>query len=156
MYKRILVPVDGSQTSTLGLSEAIKLSKDQKAKLRLIHVVDELIISGGLDGAAYYPGNLIEDLREEGKNILKAAETLVQKSSLNFDSVMLEDFGGQQTAGLIVGDAKKWKADLIVLGTHGRRGMKRLVMGSDAEEIVRTSPVPILLVRSKSPDKLAT
>lgn len=152
MYKRILVPIDGSQTSTLGLNEAIKLSKDQKAKLRLIYVVGELIFSGGLDGPTYYPGNLIEDLREEGKNILKAAEALVQKSALNFDSVMLEHFGGP-AAGLIVEDAKKWKADLIVLGTHGRRGIKRLVLGSDAEEIVRTSPVPILLVRSKSPDK---
>ena len=66
---------------------------------------------------------------------------------------MLEHFG-RQAASLIVADAKKWKADLIVLGTHGRRGIRRLVMGSDAEEIVRTSPVPVLLVRSKMPDKL--
>ena len=68
---------------------------------------------------------------------------------------MLEHFGGQ-AASLIVEDAKKWKADLIVLGTHGRRGIRRLVMGSDAEEIVRTSPVPVLLVRSKMPGKLVT
>ena len=154
MYKRILVPVDGSHTSTLGLSEAIKLSKAEGAKLRLIHVVDDLIMSGGFDGAADYAGNLIETLHEGGKNILKIAESLVQMHGLDSESVMLEHLGGQ-AASLIVEDAKKWKADLIVLGTHGRRGIKRLVMGSDAEEIVRTSPVPILLVRSKSPDELA-
>jgi len=149
----ILVPVDGSHASTLGLREAIKLSKDQKAKLRLIHVVDELIMSGGLGGAAAYSGNVIESLRDGGKSILKKAEALVQKHGLSSESALLEHFGGQ-AAGLIVEDAKKWKADLIVLGTHGRRGIRRLVMGSDAEEIVRTSPVPILLVRSKDSGKL--
>ena len=153
MYKRILVPIDGSHTSTLGLGEAIKLAKDQKAKLRLIHVVEELILTGGPDGSADYSGNLLESLIEGGKSILKTAEALVRKHHLSAESVMLEHFGGQ-AASLIVEDAKKWKADLIVLGTHGRRGIRRLVMGSDAEEIVRTSPVPVLLVRSKMPDKL--
>jgi len=151
MYKRILVPVDGSNTSTLGLGEAIKLSKDQGANLRLIHVVDELVMAGGIDGGAYYAGDLFEMLREGGKTILETAEALVQKHGLSSESVMLEHFGGQ-AAGLIVEDAKKWNADLIVLGTHGRRGMRRLVMGSDAEEIVRTTPVPVLLVRSKTTD----
>ena len=151
MYKRILVPVDGSETSTLGLGEALTLSKDQGAKLRLVHVVDEMIMSGGIDGGALYVGNLFEMLREGGKNILAAAQALVQKNGLSSESVMLEHFGGS-AAGLIVEDAKTWNADLNVLGTHGRRGIKRLVMGSDAEEIVRTSPVPVLLVRSKTPD----
>lgn len=151
MYKRILVPVDGSDTSALGLSEAIKLCKDQKAELRLIHIVDELVSYGGADGAANYTGNIIELLRDAGKNILETAENQVQKAGLDSESAMLEQFGGQ-AAGLIVEDAKQWKADLIVLGTHGRRGIKRLVMGSDAEQIVRTTPVPILLVRAKDPD----
>ena len=153
MYKRILVPIDGSHTSTLGLGEAIKLAKDQNAKLRLIHVVDELILTGGLDGSADYSGTLLESLREGGKSILSTAQSRVQRHGLNSESVMLEHFG-RQAASLIVADAKKWKADLIVLGTHGRRGIRRLVMGSDAEEIVRTSPVPVLLVRSEMPDKL--
>jgi nucleotide-binding universal stress UspA family protein len=151
MYKRILVPVDGSDTSALGLSEAIRLCEDQKAELRLIHVVDELISTGGLDGAANYSGNIIELLREAGKSILETAESQVKDCGVNFESAMLEHFGGQ-AARLIVKDAKEWKADLIVLGTHGRRGIRRLLMGSDAEEIIRTSPVPILLVRSKDPD----
>lgn len=73
MYKRILVPVDGSDTSALGLSESIRLCADQKAELRLMHVVNELIASRGLDGAANYPGNIIELSRGAGENILKMA-----------------------------------------------------------------------------------
>jgi nucleotide-binding universal stress UspA family protein len=62
---------------------------------------------------------------------------------------MLESFGGR-AADFIVEQANKWRADLIVLGTHGRRGVKRLVMGSDAEQVIRTARVPVLLVKSKS------
>jgi len=151
MYKRILVPVDGSKTSTLGLGEAIKLARDQGAVLRLIHVVDELIMSGGMGGATAYSGNVIEILREGGATILKDAETLVGERGGSAESVLLERFGGQ-AASLIVEEARNWKADLIVLGTHGRRGIRRMLMGSDAEEILRTSPVPVLLVRSITSD----
>ena len=63
-------------------------------------------------------------------------------------TVMLETIAGP-AADLIVRQAKRWRADLIVLGTHGRRGLRRLVLGSDAEQIVRTSPVPVLLVRAR-------
>jgi nucleotide-binding universal stress UspA family protein len=55
---------------------------------------------------------------------------------------------GGPAADVIVREAKKQRADLIVLGTHGRRGMRRLVLGSDAEQVVRMSPVPVLLVRA--------
>lgn len=147
MYERILVPVDGSETSTLGLREAIELSKDQGAILRLVHVVDELIMSGGLGGALAYEGNLIESLRQGGRHILATAAALVEKHGATCESVMLEHFGGP-AADLIVEDANRWKADLIVLGTHGRRGIRRVVMGSDAEQIVRSASVPVLLVRS--------
>jgi nucleotide-binding universal stress UspA family protein len=60
---------------------------------------------------------------------------------------MLEYVGGR-AADLILEDAKKWSADLIVMGTHGRRGVRRLVLGSDAEQILRLSPVPVLMVRA--------
>ena len=72
----------------------------------------------------------------------------MRKHGLSVDSVMFEIVGGH-AADIIVAQAKKWRADIIVIGTHGRRGLRRLVMGSDAEEVVRTSPVPVLLVRPK-------
>jgi nucleotide-binding universal stress UspA family protein len=149
MYKRILVPIDGSPTSTLGLNEAIKLAKDQGAKLRLFHLVDEYVAVSGADGTALYAGDLFEVLRQSGKKIIEKAEALARRNGLTPESVMLESFGGR-AADFIVQQANKWGADLIVLGTHGRRGVKRLVMGSDAEQVIRTTRVPVLLVRSKS------
>jgi nucleotide-binding universal stress UspA family protein len=148
MYKKILVPIDGSPTSNLGLNEAIKLAKDQGAKLRLFHLVDEYYAVSSSDIASS-ADDLIEALRQGGKKILEKAETLARRGGLTPESVMIESFGGR-AADFIVQQAKKWGADLIVLGTHGRRGAKHLVMGSDAEQVVRTTRVPVLLVRSKA------
>ena len=150
MYKRILVPIDGSPTSNLGLNEAIKLARDQSAKLRLIHLVDEYAAMSSADVMAYSnTDDLLESMRQGGSKIIDKAEALARRNGVTPESVMIENFGGR-AADFIVAQAKKWGADLIVLGTHGRRGVKRLVMGSDAEQVVRTSGVPVLLVRSKT------
>ena len=148
MYRKILVPLDGSHTSKMGLKEAIRLARNQKATLRLIHVVDELVVMPSTEGAIYL-GDMLEGLREAGKRILRDAEAQVRKQGLKAQSLMLETVGAR-AADLVVRQAKKWGADIIVLGTHGRRGVRRLVMGSDAEEIVRTASVPVLLVRSRT------
>jgi len=150
MYRKIFVPIDGSPASNLGLNEAIKLGKDQGAKLRLFHLVDEYIAVSSPDGMAFSnTDDLLEALRQGGKKIIEKAEALARRHGLAPESVMLESFGGR-AADFIVQQANKWGADLIVLGTHGRRGVKRLVMGSDAEQVVRTTRVPVLLVRSKA------
>lgn len=149
MYQKILVPIDGSPASNLGLNEAVKLAKDQGAKLRLFHLVDEYVAVSGTDGTALYSGDLLEALRQGGRKIVEKAEALARRNGLTPESVMLERFGGR-AADFIVQQANKWGADLIVLGTHGRRGVKRLVMGSDAEQVVRTTRVPVLLVRAKT------
>ena len=148
MYRKILVPLDGSHTSKMGLKEAIRLARNQKATLRLIHVVDELVVMPSTEGAIYL-GDMLEVLREAGKRILRDAEAQVRKQGLKAQSLMLETVGAR-AADLVVRQAKKWGADIIVLGTHWRRGVRRLVMGSDAEEIVRTASVPVLLVRSRT------
>jgi nucleotide-binding universal stress UspA family protein len=147
-YKRILVPVDGSRAANLGLREAIPLAKSQRARLQLVHVVDAhyVLMSGAEIGV--YSNDLMPSLRQGGRRLLQKAEALVKRQGLNCSSTLLETLTGP-AADPIVRQAKKWRADLIVIGTHGRRGLKRLVMGSDAEQIVRTSPVPVLLVRSK-------
>jgi nucleotide-binding universal stress UspA family protein len=147
-YKRILVPVDGSRASNLGLREAIRLAKSQRARLQLVHVVDEhyVFMSGAEIGI--YAKDLMPSLRQGGRRLLQKAEALVRRQGLNCSSVLLETLSGP-AADLITRQAKKWRADVIVLGTHGRRGIRRLVMGSDAEQIVRSSPVPVLLMRSK-------
>lgn len=149
MFRRILVPIDGSPTSNRGLEKAIGLASDQTAKICLLHVVDELAV--GADGMMYMPPSYIDEfiraLRAGGKKLLARAEAKVRKRGIEVEAVLLETVG-RRVADLIIKQAKKWRADVIVLGTHGRRGLSRVVMGSDAELVVREAPVPVLLVRS--------
>jgi len=149
MYRRILVPVDGSHTSTRGLEEAIRLAKDQRARLRFVHVIEEYVVvqSASLDGTGFYANDLIDVLRAEGKKIIAKAIALARKAGVKADASTFESFTNR-SSDCIIREAKKWRADLIVMGTHGRRGVNRLVLGSDAEIVVRTSPVPVVLVRS--------
>lgn len=145
-YRRILVAVDGSPTSMKGLREAIRLAKDGRAQLLLLHVVNEFYAFASLDGFA--PGvDLVPALREGGQRILAKAKAAAEKEGIRAKTLLREMLGGP-AADTIVRDARRQRADLIVLGTHGRRGLRRLVLGSDAEAVVRSSPVPVLLVRS--------
>jgi len=146
-YKRILVPIDGSPTSNAGLREAMALAKGQGASLQLVHVADQHYITMlGLETATAVD-DLMASVNQAGKRILRNAERLVRREGVEASTVLLETLTGP-AADPIVRQAQKWKADLIVIGTHGRRGVRRLLMGSDAEQIVRTSPVPVLLVRA--------
>jgi nucleotide-binding universal stress UspA family protein len=149
MYKKILVPVDGSAASMLGLSEAIKLAKSYDSKLQLVHVINEFILTGG-EIPALYLDKVVESVRAEGQAVLDKAERIVRDHALEPQSVLLESIGAR-AADLIVEQAKKWNAELIVMGTHGRRGIRRLTLGSDAELVVRASTVPVLLVRAEPP-----
>jgi len=145
-YRRILVAVDGSPTSMKGLREAIRLAKDGRAQLLLLHVVNEFYAFASLDGFA--PGvDLVPALREGGQRILAKAKAAAEKEGIRAKTLLRETLGGP-AADTIVRDARRQRADLIVLGTHGRRGLRRLVLGSDAEAVVRSSPVPVLLVRA--------
>jgi len=146
MYKKILVPLDGSRTAQRGLDEAIRLAAHHQAKLRLVHVVDGFAVTPTLE-AGRYVNDIQKSFRASGARLLKKAEALVRRHGLQVDTVMFETVGGR-AADSVVAQAKKWRADIIVIGTHGRRGLSRLVMGSDAEQIIRSSPVPVLTVRT--------
>jgi nucleotide-binding universal stress UspA family protein len=145
MYQKILVPVDGSETSNLGLTEAIKLAKRQGAQVRLVHIVNEFILDYTYS-TTLYADKVIDGLRDRGRNVLKEAEARVRQGGIVCDGVLVESIGGR-AAEFIVQQAKTWGADVIVMGTHGRRGLARLTLGSDAEQVVRTAGVPVLLVR---------
>ena len=144
MYQRILVPVDGSPTSNQGLDEAVKLAKLTGARLRLIHVINELTFATGFE---IYTADIIDILKEGGAQILAEAQARVQAAGVNAISYLSENFGSR-VCDIVVDDAIDWKADLIVIGSHGRRGIGRLIIGSDAEQILRKSPVPVLLVHA--------
>lgn len=147
MYQRILVPVDGSPTSELGLQEAMRLARLMHADLRLVHVIDELSFALGIDSYGYYAGELLDLLRKNGEAILQKATETVRAQGIAVDSVLYENLE-KTVQQRVIAEATTWNADLIVIGTHGRRGVRRLVLGSSAEGILRSSPVPVLLVRS--------
>ena len=147
MYQRILVPVDGSPTSTQGLDEAIKLARLTGGSLRLVHVVNELTFATGFE---VYTGDVIGMLKEAGELVLGEAKARAQAAGVEAVTFLSENFGSR-VCDIVVDDAKSWNADLIVIGSHGRRGVGRLVIGSDAEQIVRMAPVPVLLVRAPGP-----
>jgi len=148
MYQRILVPVDGSPTSLKGLDEAVKLARLTNARLRLLYVVDELMFVSSIQEYSSYSSDLAQLLKDAGEDILRTSKERVQAALPAVDTVLVESVGGR-VGDVIVDEAKKWEADLIVLGTHGRRGVRRFVLGSDAEQVVRVAPVPVLLVRGQ-------
>ena len=146
VYRRILVAVDGSAAANKGLREALRVAKAGKAKLCIVHVVDEYYAFASFEGMA--PGqDLLPVFRAGGKRVLDKAKRAADAAGVRASTVLREMIGGP-AADPIVREARKQRADLIVLGTHGRRGVRRLVLGSDAEQVVRTASVPVLLVRA--------
>ena len=145
MYSKILVPVDGSEPSTQGLNEAIQLARIHGSQLCLMHVVNEFVLDYTFE-PGLYSENLFAEMRRRGKEILDAAGKIVVSQGIKPSCVMVESIGGI-AADLILEQAKQWHADLIVMGTHGRRGILRVAMGSNAEQVVRAATVPVLLIR---------
>jgi nucleotide-binding universal stress UspA family protein len=143
MYPRILVAVDGSYTSNLAIYEALQNWQETKAKLHLVHVID---ITPGVEGG-FNPGTLRRMVREEGNELLKTIADLAGQAGVDADTAMLEEIR-RKFSKAIAKEARRWEADLIVMGTHGRIGVARLVLGSVAEGVVHIAPVPVLLVRS--------
>ena len=145
MYQRILVPVDGSPASNLGLNEAIKLAGLTGATLRLVHIVNEYVFDPVYAPVFDY-APLLQSFRMAGENVLTQAQATVRAAGVECQSELVETLGGS-VARLILDQAENWPAELIVMGTHGRRGMGRVVLGSDAEAVLRATQVPLLLVR---------
>jgi nucleotide-binding universal stress UspA family protein len=150
-YKRILVPVDGSSTSNAGLKEALKLAQARGAALCLLHIMDEHMIFISPEAAPNMQV-ILDSMRADGGKVLaRAAQTALAKG-VKAQTALVES-RGLRVSDTIVREAKRWRADIIVMGTHGRRGMNRLIMGSDADLVVRYAGVPVLLVHGRAPAK---
>lgn len=147
MYQKILVPIDGSATSSRGLQEAIKLAKLTGARLRLIHVVDSISFAAGMEVSMMATSEMLELMRESGEKLLAKSRARVEKAGLGVDTVLIDSMAGR-VCDLVIKQAEDWHAGLIVLGTHGRRGVGRMLLGSDAEMITRLATMPVLLVRA--------
>ena len=148
MYKRILHSTDGSNVSNLALRQAVMLAAAFRSELRIVTVVDTFsfdqswwVNAGGFE-------EIMERMRQGANKMLSDAKAEASKSGVEADTRLLDlDERGQRISDRIANEAAAWPADLIVLGTHGRRGMDRLVLGSVAEGVARTATAPVMLIR---------
>jgi len=147
MYRKILVPIDGSHTAKEGLREAIRLAQESRgATIRLLHVLEPLPALQGME--VIITKQVLRNLHAFGNRVLKDAKSLVEQQGIRAEAVFRKPGTGRASAAIIA-EAGRWKPDVIVMGTHGRRGISRLVMGSDAEAVARFAPVPVLLIRAR-------
>jgi nucleotide-binding universal stress UspA family protein len=145
MYPLILVPIDDSPTAQHGLDEAVALAQRLGSSLRLMNVVDARLLIGEVSSLAS-PDDLLQHWRDAGERLVATAVARAHAKGVAAVGVVRCD-PGMRVCDLIVQEAKAVGAQLIVMGTHGRRGLRRLALGSDAELVLRDSPVPVLLVR---------
>jgi len=150
MYQSILVPIDGGPVSRKGLDLAIQTAKMSGGRLRLMHVIDETVFALTATSYSGGVGDILPLLREAGTQTLSDAKARVEAQGVHVDTVLRESMEGR-VCDLVMDEAAAWPADLIVIGTHGRRGVRRALLGSDAEQILRLANVPVLLVRGDEP-----
>ena len=146
MYQHILVPIDGSPTSQRALEEALDLARQRSngCLLELLYVIEIILFP---DSEIYFNyAELQKTMRAGGEKILAQAEKKVRQAGVAVQTRLLEA-DGERIANVIVEEARRWSADLIVIGTHGRSGFSRVLFGSVAEGVVRTAPTPVLLIR---------
>lgn len=145
MYQKILVPLDGSETAQCGLEHAIAMAKTTGASLRLVHVIEPVPVATDMMTAGVW-GAFVAGLHEAGEQFLAKAMATAEQAGVTATCSVL-DRPGERTADAILHEAKTSACDLIVMGTHGRRGFQHLMLGSDAERVLQLSPLPVLVVR---------
>ncbi|HEY5095125.1 MAG TPA: universal stress protein [Candidatus Eremiobacteraceae bacterium] len=145
LFKKILVPVDGSEPSDAAVALAIRLAADQHAKLIFLHVSEVAKISAMVSTTAMCadPSAALDAELAFGKESLHRAEAAARQGAV--DAVALLDEGNSSET--ILEAAKQNAADLIVIGSHGRGGIQRVLLGSVAEAVLRHSNVPVLFTR---------
>lgn len=143
MYRNIVVAVDGSRTADLALEEAIRLAKDQHARLHLVHVVESPFEYDDLVGID--PVQMERALRAAGQKVLDEGLARARHEGIRADGALIEE-AAWRISEAIAEEAQRQSAELIVIGTHGRHGLQHLVMGSIAEGVIHSATMPVLLV----------
>jgi nucleotide-binding universal stress UspA family protein len=144
-FKRILVPCDGSEVSTQALASALQLARDG-GRVRVLHVMDQIDYLAG--GYEYAGPAVLEELQRQARKILDDAAALCKSAGIPYDTLLLDEPGGR-LGDKVAEQALAWDADLVVVGTHGRKGLSRALLGSGAEQVVRFAPVPVLVMRER-------
>ncbi|HEV7820216.1 MAG TPA: universal stress protein [Burkholderiales bacterium] len=146
MYKRMLVPVSASAASMLGLREAVRFAKDQQARLRIVHIVDESAL-------VQYPesvditGKVLDSFVKDGEKTLRDAVAFANRLGIKAEHVLYKSVVGALT-DVILKEAKNWRADVIVMGAHEQSKLEHFFLGSDAETIARSTHLPVLLIHA--------
>lgn len=145
-FQRILVPVDFSEHSAVAVQMAADLSRRYEASVTLVHVYEPLAYALP-DGYLLFTEPQLNGLMEEFGKLLDAEKQRARAAgAVRVDAQLLQGFA----AGEIRQLAEQGAFDLIVMGTHGRKGLSHALLGSVAERVVRTAPCPVLTVRAKS------
>ena len=144
MYERILLPTDGSDASDRAVEQAIGLARETGATLHVLFVVEDIP----------YAPELMDDevegqLRELGQEALEEIRAQADEADVAVDAVLRQ--GAPHTT--ILEYAEEADVDLIVMGTHGRSGLDRYLLGSVTERVVRTADAPVLTVRMERDDE---
>lgn len=142
MYKRILLPVDGSACSKVALRHGLQLAQTLGAEVILLHAVENPLRFYAVPETLVYNQELFNTLKENGRTTLAEAKALADQTGVKAETKMLESVAPLEA---ILDNLKT--VDLVVMGTHGRRGLDRWMVGSVAEGILRRSDKPCLLIR---------
>ena len=147
MFKRIMVPLDGSLLAEEALPSALAIAHQFKAELILIRVVTPQHIGLHADGVSY--AELLAQLREQAKQVaheyLKNHQRLFAEQGFNVHYLLVED---EFVAESLLEQADAEAIDLIIMSTHGRSGIRRWVFGSVADKVLRQAEVPVMLIRA--------
>ena len=153
MYTNIMVAVDGSPSSQRALDEGLKVARSCGARLFAVFVVDKslLITFGGrMD-----PDALLAEIRRDGASVLQRAERTIAHAAVNGEAELVETELGESVTERLQRYVADRSIDLAVIGSHGRRGVRRLFLGSVAERFLRGSSCPVLLVRGSDAEPAA-
>ncbi|SDI86064.1 universal stress protein [Paraburkholderia phenazinium] len=157
MYRHILAAIDGSQTSARAFNAALQIARESGAELQPLYVVDVPLMV--YDAPSYDPGIVRDAFVEEGKKLIDDALAQMKHDGIEGTPRTIEtnpvgdDF---DVARCILHAAADLKADLVVMGTHGRRGVRRLVLGSVAERFLRIAECPVLMISAHGLPEVAT
>ena len=142
MFQRILIPVDGSQLSLKAAKQGVYIARKLESKVVFLYVIDvRMIETSSLTGTD--PGILKTRLRNAAERYLNEAAKLAEEENITFQNRIREGLPAED----ILKEIEEEKIDLVIMGSKGMSGAHRVVIGSTAEEVVRWSPCPVLVVK---------
>ncbi len=144
MFKHILVPVDGSETSQLAVEKAIGLAKAFGGRVSAIFVIDPYPFTGVGTDFAYGQAEYLSAATAEGNAAVKAAKAKFEQADVPVETSIIEANAAWRG---VVEAAESLSADLIVMGSHGRSGLEKLVLGSVTQAVLSHTHLPVLVVR---------